>query len=168
MSQAVDKQAVGSPESRLGAQLRRLLRSARIARQRLAAQATQVQPGMTGVLAILASTADGCHPKELAARCALDASTISRVVAGLVARGLVRRTSDPDDGRACILTLTAAGQAALVDLERQQAEMLATALGDWSGPEIDALAGALARFVDDLNVHLDPTQPETPLLEAAL
>ncbi|HEV7899929.1 MAG TPA: MarR family transcriptional regulator [Planosporangium sp.] len=149
-------------EAGLADQLRALIRIARVARQRLAVPATQVQPGMTGVLAALrhASADEVCHAKELAARCGLDASTISRAVTTLVTRGLVQRTADPTDGRASILTLTAAGRATLTDIERQQAELLAGALGDWTAPEVDAFAAALTRFIDDATTYLDRTSPQ--------
>ncbi|WP_203935640.1 MarR family winged helix-turn-helix transcriptional regulator [Planosporangium mesophilum] len=173
-------------ESDLGEQLRALIRVARIARQRLAVPATQtqVQPGMTGVLSALrrAGTREVCHAKELATRCGLDASTISRVVTALVSRGLVERTADPADGRASILTLTAEGAAALADIERQQADLLAGALRGWTGPEIEAFTAALTRFVDGATTYLDrnagrpaphartgdPSDHNTPTLEAAL
>jgi DNA-binding MarR family transcriptional regulator len=153
------------PEPGLGEQLRALIRVARVARQRLAVQATQVQPGMTGVLAALrrGDSDDVCHAKELAARCGLDTSTISRAVTTLVTRGLVQRTADPADGRASILTLTAAGHAALASIERQQTGFVNGALRDWTAPEIEAFAAALTRFVDDLTTHLD----QTSTLEAA-
>jgi DNA-binding MarR family transcriptional regulator len=137
---------------------------------------------MAGILAAIGSAGGGCHPKELAARCALDASTISRAVAALVARGLVQRTADPADRRARILTLTDAGRAGLADLERQQTDLLAAALQDWTVAEVYAFVTALARFVDDATAYLDRTSPasaapagvaepsehEIPTLEAAL
>jgi DNA-binding MarR family transcriptional regulator len=171
-------------ESTLAEQVRALVRATRAARQRLAVQATQVRPGVTGILAAIGSTGQdtGCHPKELAARCGLDASTISRAVATLVARGLVERSADPADRRACILTLTAAGRAALADLERQQADLLAAALRDWTASELDAFAATLTRFVDDTTAYLnrtsttpvapagvsEPSEDQKPMLEAAL
>jgi DNA-binding MarR family transcriptional regulator len=46
----------------------------------------------------------------LAARMGLDLSTVSRQVRQLEALGLVARTDDPDDGRAQVIALTAAGK----------------------------------------------------------
>jgi DNA-binding MarR family transcriptional regulator len=168
----------------LGVQFRALIRTARLAHHRLAVQATQVQPGVIGILAAIGSAGPdaGCHPKELAARCGLDASTVSRAVAPLVARGFVQRNADPTDRRACILTLTDAGRARLAELERQQADLLAAALRDWTAPEVDAFTAALGRFVDDTMAYLDrtsqasaapagvsaPSDPQTPTSEAAL
>ncbi|HEV7907314.1 MAG TPA: MarR family transcriptional regulator [Pseudonocardiaceae bacterium] len=147
----------GEMGSALAEQLRALIRAGRIARQRLAVQARQVQPGMTGVLTAIdrVGADDGCQPKALAARCGLDASTISRAVTTLVTHGLVQRSADPMDGRATILTLTAAGRAALADVERRQNELLAGALRDWTAPEVDAFAATLTRFVDDVTTYLD-------------
>jgi DNA-binding MarR family transcriptional regulator len=177
----------GDLKPRLDERLRALVRAIRVARQRLTIQGVPVQPGMIGILAAIESTGDGCHPKELAARCALDASTISRAVTALVGRGLVRRRADPTDGRACILTVTSAGHAALAEVERRQAEYLSEALRDWTAPEVDAFAAALTRFTDDLTTYLDrtsaapttaagsvpeppadPSEYDTPTLEAAL
>jgi MarR family 2-MHQ and catechol resistance regulon transcriptional repressor len=47
---------------------------------------------------------------ELAAELYLDKSTASRVVGTLERKGYVRRASHPDDGRAIVLTVTAAGR----------------------------------------------------------
>jgi DNA-binding MarR family transcriptional regulator len=172
------------PQPKLDEQVRALMRAVRAARPRLTIQDMHVQPGTTGILVALgaAGEGDGCHPKELAARCGLDASTISRAVATLVARGLVQRSADPADRRACILTLTVAGRTALADIRHRQAEFLREALHDWTAPEIDAFAAALTRFVDDVTIHLDrtpavpaaraggsePSEQEKPMLEAAL
>jgi DNA-binding MarR family transcriptional regulator len=181
--------AAANSEPKLDEQVRALVRAARVARQRLTVRGVQVQPGTVGILTVIGSTgeAGGCHPKELAARCALDASTISRAVATLVARGLVERSADPADRRACILTLTAAGHDALADLHRRQSEFLSEALREWSASELDAFAAGLARFVDDLTTYLDrtsldrtsttpaapagvsePSEDQKPMLEAAL
>jgi DNA-binding MarR family transcriptional regulator len=186
---STDKDPTTEPTPALGDRLRALIRATRLVRQRLIIQDTQVQPGMIGILAAIGGAEDGrcCHPKELATRCGLDASTISRAVAALAARGLVERSPDPADGRARILALTAAGRTALADVERRQAELLREALRDWEAPEVDAFAAGLTRFVDDLTAHLDRTSVptatpaasvpdtsadssgrETPMLEAAL
>jgi DNA-binding MarR family transcriptional regulator len=184
-----DPNPATDPKPALVERLRALIRATRIVRQRLTIQDVQVQPGMIGILAAIGGAENGacCHPKELATRCGLDASTISRAAAALVERGLVQRSPDPADGRARILTLTAAGRTALADVERRQAEFLREALRDWTAPEVDTFAAGLTRFIDDLTAHLDrtsapPATPaasvpeplddssgrETPMLEAAL
>src|SRR4051794_4957517 len=60
-----DGPVAGEMGSALAEQLRALIRAGRIARQRLAVQARQVQPGMTGVLMAIdrVGADDGCQPK---------------------------------------------------------------------------------------------------------
>jgi putative acetyltransferase len=53
---------------------------------------------------------DRLSARELASRLVVDASTMSRLVERLVARGWVRQEPDPGDGRRKRLTLTAAGR----------------------------------------------------------
>ena len=59
---------------------------------------------------------------ELVVRLNLAKSTVSRLVDGLVKRGWVARTRNPDDGRGKVLTLTAEGQtvAATIAAARQK------------------------------------------------
>jgi DNA-binding MarR family transcriptional regulator len=51
-----------------------------------------------------------CGLNELAAELYLDKSTASRVVGTLERKGYLRRASHPDDGRAVVLSITAAGR----------------------------------------------------------
>jgi DNA-binding MarR family transcriptional regulator len=56
----------------------------------------------------------------LGRRLGVTPSTLSRNVERLEAAGLVRRQSDPEDGRAAQVSLTARGRAAAGELERQE------------------------------------------------
>lgn len=47
---------------------------------------------------------------DLAERCAMDASTVSRLTRPLIARGLIRAERDPEDRRALRLSLSAKGR----------------------------------------------------------
>ena len=61
---------------------------------------------------LLARTLDGRGPTTigaLAAELGLDATTVTRQVAAMDADGLVRRSRDPHDGRACRVELTGEG-----------------------------------------------------------
>lgn len=53
---------------------------------------------------------------DIAARGAMHKSTVSRAIASLEARGLVRREANPDDMREELLALTPAGQAIYEEL----------------------------------------------------
>jgi DNA-binding MarR family transcriptional regulator len=151
----------------LGSELRGLLRAIRVVKRHHPPNLAAVPSGMTGILAAIGE--DGGHVKDLAARCALDPSTVSRAVSALVKHGLVKRMADPADGRASVLGPTEAGRAALRDTEDWYDELLAAALSGWTREELDAFASMLRRFTEDVLRHLDgpvpraPGGPQTPL-----
>ncbi|MBF6150141.1 MarR family winged helix-turn-helix transcriptional regulator [Nocardia nova] len=78
-----------------------------------------------------------------------DASTISRQVAALVKRGLLRREADPSDGRASVLIVTDAGKEMAAHLRVRRNEMIGRILTDWNDPDRELFAVLLHRFVDD-------------------
>jgi DNA-binding MarR family transcriptional regulator len=71
-------------------------------------------PREYGVLYALSAAPDGLRITELGEDVLLTQPGMSRLVARLEARGLVRRDDDPDDARACRVRLTRAG----ADLQR--------------------------------------------------
>ncbi|MEV0061284.1 MarR family transcriptional regulator [Nocardia sp. NPDC050718] len=78
-----------------------------------------------------------------------DASTVSRQVAQLVERGLVRRVADPDDGRATVLEVTDQGREVAERIRTRRRESVAIVTEDWSGDDRATFAALLTRFVDD-------------------
>jgi DNA-binding MarR family transcriptional regulator len=62
-----------------------------------------------GVLYALATAPSGLRMSELGGDVLLSQAGLSRLVARLEARGLVQRRTDPEDGRASVLRLSAAG-----------------------------------------------------------
>lgn len=102
-----------------------------------------------------------------------DASTISRQVAGLVKRGLVRREADPNDGRASVLIVTEDGREMATQLRARRNDMIARILTDWNQADREQFATLLHRFVDDYEsarpailTTPDP-RPEPPTQEAS-
>jgi DNA-binding MarR family transcriptional regulator len=95
----------------------------------------------------------------LAEACHADPSTVSRQVAELVRRGLVRREADPSDGRASLLALTDAGRAACEQVRALRRQLLATAVHGWTDEELATLAGLLGRFNADLGAAYRPPGP---------
>jgi len=85
-------------------------------------------------------------------------STASRHVAHLASRGLVERRADDADGRAVIVTPTAAGRALLARLRAAHTALLEECLNDWTESEVRDLTAALARFAGDLD---DLVRPDT-------
>ena len=136
------------------ARLRDVLKAVRLFKNTLPPRRLSVPSGTLGILATIddiAGPADaGCHVKDLAARCALDPSTVSRAVGALVRSGLVQRTADPDDGRASTLGLTSHGREVLSDVTGWYDDQLTDALKDWSREDMAALSALLQRFCDDL------------------
>ena len=100
-----------------------------------------------------------------------DPSTISRHVAALVERGLVRRVADESDGRASRLVVTDAGSAALQALRGERESHLEHVTAGWSADDLATFTALFGRLLDDLASTLPgvpdgcgPTDPprETP------
>lgn len=89
-----------------------------------------------------------------------DPSTVSRHVATLVERGLVRRVADETDGRASRLVVTDAGHGVLAGLQAEREAILARVTTGWDDADLTALTDLFARFVDDLSASL-PSDPGT-------
>jgi len=96
---------------------------------------------------------------DLAAACYIDASTASRQTAELVAQGLLRRESDPADGRVSLLTLTDEGEQVVQELIEQRKAFFGSALADWDHDDVRQLAVLMGRLTDALDAQAD--RPET-------
>jgi DNA-binding MarR family transcriptional regulator len=108
------------------------------------------------------------RPGALAGLSHADPSTISRQVAELVRRGLVRREPDPSDGRASLLAITDAGREACQRMRTLRRELFASAVAGWSDAELGMLASLLSRFNMALDSAYGPPPPtRTPTTIAA-
>ena len=85
-----------------------------------------------------------------------DPSTVSRHVAELVGDGLVQRQADPDDGRASLLALTAAGVVAVDAMREARDARIAAALDGWSTAQIDALGEGIDRLTASVTTLTAP------------
>jgi DNA-binding MarR family transcriptional regulator len=83
-----------------------------------------------------------------------DPSTVSRHVAVLVERGLVRRVADETDGRASRLVVTDDGRAALEALRRERESLFERVTAGWSAADLAALTTLFGRLLDDLSTSL--------------
>jgi DNA-binding MarR family transcriptional regulator len=80
---------------------------------------------------------------DLAKQEFVSAPSTTRLVAELERRGLVTRTTDPDDGRAFLIEATAAGEAEVVRARAVRASMVATMLESLGPDEFSLLEKAL-------------------------
>lgn len=75
----------------------------------------------------------------LAAKEGVSQPSMTQLMQRLERLGLVTRLADPDDGRAALIGITAAGQALLDDRRRLRRERLATLLDSLSSEDENAL-----------------------------
>jgi DNA-binding MarR family transcriptional regulator len=81
-------------------------------------------------------------PRELAEVERVQPPTLTRIVAKLEERGLVRRSPHPTDGRQVILAASETGRAVVAETRRVRDEWLATRLGGLTPQERDTLGRA--------------------------
>ncbi|SFA76805.1 transcriptional regulator, MarR family [Amycolatopsis marina] len=92
-----------------------------------------------------------------------DISTISRQSSALVQHGLIERTADPEDGRACLLDVTDEGMRVFEENRRQRNLWLARIVADW--PEGDR--ATLNTLFDRLNSDIESSIPHIAELASA-
>lgn len=90
----------------------------------------------------------------VAARVGIQPSRISKEVRALVEAGMVVESSDPDDRRAALLTVTDKGIDALDRYIHSAHETLDEVLGDWSATDLARLARLLGRLAESFTVDV--------------
>jgi DNA-binding MarR family transcriptional regulator len=113
------------------------------------------EPAAFAVLARVCSHDTAARPSDLAASVRLDLSTISRHVQALEAGGYLVKVKDPDDGRSCRLTATAAGRAAVNKMGSRRAELFRRATARWPPRDLRTLVALLHRLGEDLKSCAD-------------
>ena len=115
----------------------------------MAQMATELGVAMEGVLRFVGEGRES-RASDIAARLGVGASALSRQISELADLNLINRRPDPEDRRAQLLSLTAAGEQYLIDIGRHRVETVQRMLSDWSEAEASAAAAA----VDHLNTSL--------------
>ena len=125
----------------------------RLAVTRLARRLRQeVGPGITPSMLSALSSADRQGPVTMRDLCAVEQvqpPTMTRIVAALVADGLVVREADPEDGRVAWVKVTAEGRRLLERSRKRKEAFLARALRDLDTRDLASLEAAatiLERF----------------------
>lgn len=90
---------------------------------------------------VLSPTAAGDHTS-------MDKVKVSRAAAGLVARGLVKQSQDPNDGRGRLLRLTRKGATVYNGLPGMARQMERTILAGLSATEWASLQKTLMKLID--------------------
>ena len=99
---------------------------------------------------VLLSRVDELGPARLsdvAAAAGVEISTASRPIARLVEQGYVERSTDPADGRACLLRCTPAGREVMQRWRAARHEWLRDVLHEFDPSEREAFAELFDRFV---------------------
>lgn len=79
----------------------------------------------------------------------VDVSVASRQLAALEADGHVERTSDPGDGRSCLLPITPAGEQTLSAAHERMVGAFSATVADWTLSDLATLTALLARLRGD-------------------
>jgi DNA-binding MarR family transcriptional regulator len=87
--------------------------------------------------------------------------SMSYLVGRMEAAGLILRSADPDDRRLVIVSITAAGRAALGEIIDRRNQLLARKLGGLEAADQAALRGALPAFAR-LLATLEERRPVAP------
>lgn len=86
---------------------------------------------------------------DLATAVYVDASTVSRQAAQLVAERLLERQPHPEDGRASVVGLTDAGRAVVADIKERRRVFFEQTVRDWTEDDLRTFTSLLHRFVND-------------------
>ncbi|MBI5161805.1 MAG: MarR family transcriptional regulator [Micrococcales bacterium] len=114
----------------------------RVNRRMRGAGAQALGHGHLSVLGTLATSAP-LRLGDLAQREVVSAPSMTRTVTDLEKRGLVRRLSDPEDGRSVLVELTEKGEETVFGARSERAELLAAMIRQLAETEIATLTAAL-------------------------
>ena len=81
-----------------------------------------------------------------------DVSTVSRQVTTLVSQGLLEKVPDPEDGRACMVSLSPEGATLVEALKAIRGEWLRQLMQDWDPDDAEAFGQYLKRFATSVEV----------------
>ena len=136
--------------TRLSTDLVRIMKLFQSMRQ----HAPKLHPGVEPAsYPILFNLADEPRRVSLLAECVYsDISTVSRQVSMLVSHGLLEKVADPQDGRACMVSLSSEGREIVERLKVSRGEWFRRMLQDWEPADAEAFGEYLARFATSFEV----------------
>jgi DNA-binding MarR family transcriptional regulator len=110
--------------------------------RRLQAATGGLSHGLLSALAVIAKRGP-IRLSDLAAAELVSAPSMTRTVAELESRGYVARRADPDDGRAVLVEVAAAGQSAIEDARKTRAHVIEELLAEATQAETASIVAAL-------------------------
>ncbi len=96
---------------------------------------------------------EATNVKDLSERVGLERSWMSRMVGGLLDRGLLQSRPDPEDGRSKILELTREGEKQLLKAEANAKEIFTQSFATLSATKQKELEKLLSAFADGLGAR---------------
>ncbi|MFJ6212988.1 MarR family winged helix-turn-helix transcriptional regulator [Streptomyces sp. NPDC092296] len=123
----------------------------RRARARAAEMAREVHPELEGSAYPLLAYIEGLDKvrlTDIGLHFGVGKATVSRQIKALEGLGLVRRESDPLDGRVSLVSLTDEGARRYVSARDARMGSLRTMLETWDAADVARFAGLLHRFND--------------------
>ena len=88
----------------------------------------------------------GLPQSALVEKLDMDKGAVSRQVHLLADLGLVDKHADPEDRRACLVSLSEEGERRMGDLERERRSAYVARFDDWTADELTVLAEQLAKY----------------------
>jgi DNA-binding MarR family transcriptional regulator len=88
----------------------------------------------------------GLPQSALVEKLDMDKGAVSRQVHLLADLGLVDKHADPEDRRACLVSLSEEGERRMGDLERERRSAYVARFDDWTPDELTVLAEQLAKY----------------------
>jgi len=89
---------------------------------------------------------EGCSQTHVAEALGMDKGAVSRQVQQLSDLGLVEKTADPSDRRACIVRLSPEGERRMHTLELERRTAYVARFDEWTVEELTVLAEQLAKY----------------------
>lgn len=102
--------------------------------------------GRERALRVIASFEGGVRQKTLTEELKINPSSVSELITKLQNDGYVKRTVDPDDKRATLITLTELGEARAAELQDERSDRLGKAFTNLTDDEKEQLIALLEKL----------------------
>lgn len=102
--------------------------------------------GRERALRVIAGFEGGVRQKTLTEELRINPSSVSELITKLQNDGYVKRTVDPEDKRATLITLTELGEARAAELQDEKNEMLGKAFANLTNDEKEQLIALLEKL----------------------